>query len=44
MSQTIASSTYRPVESFAVAGAIYFIMTYAIGKFGLFLERRLKIS
>jgi polar amino acid transport system permease protein len=44
MSQTIASSTYRPVESFAVAGAIYFVMTYAIGKFGLYLERRLRIS
>jgi len=44
VSQTLASSTFRPIESFVVAGAMYFIMTYAIGKFGNLLERRLRVA
>jgi len=43
VSQTLASTTFRPIESYTVAGAIYFILTYSISKFGLALERKLDI-
>lgn len=42
ISQTLASTTFRPIEFFLAAGAMYFVMTYSISHLGVVLERRLK--
>lgn len=39
--QTIASSTYRPIEAFAVAGALYLALNIAVGGAGAGLGRLL---
>ena len=44
IAQTLASTSYRPVEFFAVAGVIYFIMTFSLTKFGHVLEKKLQTT
>jgi polar amino acid transport system permease protein len=41
VSQTLASTTFRPIESYTVAGVMYFTITYSLSKFGLALEKKL---
>ena len=39
--QTLASTTYRPIEFFAVAGLLYLLVTLCTGRLGSWLESRL---
>ena len=41
ISQTLASTSYRPIEFFLAAGALYFMMTYSISHLGAVMERKL---
>ena len=41
ISQTLASTTFRPIEFFVAAGIMYFIMTYAISQLGAVIERNM---
>jgi len=40
--QEIMNATYRPVEAFVTAGAIYFVMLFALASYARSLERRLR--
>ena len=42
--QTLASTTYRPIEFFIVTGLLYLALTMATGRVGNWLEARLKIA
>lgn len=42
--QTLASTTYRPIEFFIATGFLYLILTMATGRVGTWLESRLKIA
>lgn len=44
VSQTLASATFRPVESYVMAGVIYLILTSCIGRLGIFLEGKMKTA
>lgn len=41
ISQTLASTSFRPIEFFFAAGVIYFIITYSVSKFGTIIEQKL---
>lgn len=41
ISQTLASTSFRPIEFFLAAGALYFAMTYTISTLGSFLEKKM---
>jgi polar amino acid transport system permease protein len=38
--QQIGSSSFRPFETFAAAGLVFLVISFAISQFGLWLERR----
>jgi polar amino acid transport system permease protein len=40
--QIYASTTYRPIEFFAVAGMLYLVLTMSTARCGAWLERRLR--
>lgn len=40
--QEIMNVTYRPVEAFVTAAAIYFVMLFALASYSRWLERRLR--
>ncbi|MOA30485.1 Inner membrane amino-acid ABC transporter permease protein YecS [compost metagenome] len=42
--QTLASTTYRPIEFFAVAGLLYLLVTLCTGRLGSWLESRLRTA
>ena len=39
--QQIASNTFRPLDSYLVAGLLYLIMNLLLARIGVFAERRL---
>ncbi|MCQ4254707.1 amino acid ABC transporter permease [Stutzerimonas stutzeri] len=42
--QTLASTTYRPIEFFAVAGLLYLLVTLCTGRLSSWLEARLRTA
>ncbi len=42
--QVLASTTYRPIEFFVSAGLLYLLLTLSVGRFGHWLEGRLRTA
>ncbi|MDC0609179.1 amino acid ABC transporter permease [Vibrio sp.] len=42
VAQQYSSTTYRPIEFFLAAGALYLVLTMSVSEIGRLLERRLK--
>lgn len=42
--KTLATATYRPIETFTVVALIYLAISYPVGQFGNWLERRQSYS